>query len=253
MSTLPSTLSASTAAACSASDFRFPSPLPATSPPTVTSATKSRSWSAPSSCTIRYAGDASPSACTASCSADFGFADISGSPRDENLSARTLKTTSRATSYPWSRNTAPITASSPADRFDGRSRPPPSSSPLPMCSISPSPISRAASARVPSCTSAARACVSFPSGQPRFASYSSSATAMPNTASPRYSNRSFDSEACPGFSFRYELWTSASRSSPASRNRNPNTSSNSPERAICTPFSPSKTAQSASRASVTEM
>src|SRR2546428_15329 len=70
------------------------------------------------------------------------------------------------------------------------SRPPDCSSPLPSRMVSPSPSSRATSARVVMLTMAARSFASSPSERSGNARYTRSVTTSPSTASPRNSSRS---------------------------------------------------------------
>src|SRR5262245_53916269 len=99
------------------------------------------------------------------------------------------------------------------------SRPPLISSPRPSRTNRPSPRSRAASARAPMLTMAARSLASSPSGISGNSRKAMSVTTTPSTASPRNSSRSLltgrsCSNAC-------DRWVRASWRNEPSRNRTP--------------------------------
>ena len=123
----------------------------------------------------------------------------------------------RVVERPRSRYTAPSTASIASARMLVLSRPPDISSPFPRRTSSPSPRSRATSAREVMLTVAARSFASSPSFSSGNSRKARSVMISPSTASPRNSRRSL--VTFRAFSKAKERCVSAASARARSRNR----------------------------------
>ena len=163
------------------------------------STVKRLSWSGPRSSTTKYSRISPPACCTTCCRMVLkSFA----APLISNLASSSIKSgcrnaATRSLFLPLSRNIAASSASNASASRDGRSRPPPSSSPCPRHRNSPSPIFFASTQSAFSQTISARIRVSSPSGQSEKAENRYSLATSESTESPRNSSRSLHSTIAP--------------------------------------------------------